>query len=52
MSEVKLDASGLTISSISLGDNILTSEDDKLLWNGEEFKSGGGRMVGDQWIFH
>lgn len=50
MSEVKLDETGLTSPSISLGDNTLSSEGDKLFWNGEEFKSGGGRMVGDQWI--
>ena len=50
MSEVKLDETGLTTPYISLGGNTLSSEGDKLLWNGEEFKSGGGRMVGDQWI--
>ncbi len=50
MSEVKLDANGLVTPSISLGDNILSSEDNKLFWNGEEFKSGGGHVVGEQWI--
>lgn len=52
MSEVKLDANGLVTPSISLGNNILSSEDNKLLWNGEEFKSsgGGGHNVGEQWI--
>lgn len=50
MSEVKLDASGLTTPSIVLGNNVLTSEEDKLIWNGEEFKSGGGHNVGEQWI--
>lgn len=52
MSEVKLDETGLTTPSISLGDNTLSSEGDKLLWNGEEFKSsgGGGHNVGEQWI--
>lgn len=51
MSEVKLDETGLTTPSISLGDNTLSSEGDKLLWNGEEFKSGaGGHSVGEQWI--
>ena len=50
MSEVKLDANGLVTPSISLGDNILSSEDNKLLWNGEEFKSGRNHNVGEQWI--
>lgn len=51
MSEVKLDANGLVTPSISLGDNTLSSEGDKLLWNGEEFKSGaGGHSVGEQWV--
>lgn len=50
MSEVKLDASGLTTPSIVLGDNVLTSEENKLIWNGEEFKSGGNHNVGEQWI--
>ena len=52
MNKVKLDASGLTTPSIVLGDNVLTSEENKLIWNGEEFKSsgGGGHNVGEQWI--
>lgn len=51
MSEVKLDETGLTTPSISLGDNTLSSEGNKLLWNGEEFKSGaGGHSVGEQWV--
>lgn len=51
MSEVKLDETGLTTPSISLGGNTLSSEGDKLLWNGEEFKSGvGGHSVGEQWV--
>lgn len=51
MSEVKLDETGLTTPSISLGDNTLSSEGNKLLWNGEEFKSGaGGHNVGEQWV--
>lgn len=51
MSEVKLDETGLTTPSISLGDNTLSSEGDKLLWNGEEFKpSSSGHNVGEQWI--
>ena len=51
MSEVKLDETGLTTPSISLGGNTLSSDGDKLLWNGEEFKSGsGGHNVGEQWI--
>lgn len=54
MSEVKLDASGLTTPSIILGNNVLTSEENKLIWNGEEFKSSSGGVsghnVGEQWI--
>lgn len=53
MSEVKLDANGLTTPSISLCGNILSAEDNKLLWNGEEFKSsnsGSGHNVGEQWL--
>lgn len=56
MSEVKLDKTGLTTPSISLGGNTLSSDGDKLLWNGEEFKSSssghniGGHNVGEQWI--
>jgi hypothetical protein len=48
MSEVKLDETGLTTPSISLGGNTLSSEGNKLLWNGEEFKSSaGGHSVGE-----
>lgn len=56
MSEVKLDANGLVTTSISLGGNTLSSDGDKLLWNGEEFASSsgehniGGHSVGEQWI--
>ena len=56
MSEVKLDANGLVTPSISLGGNTLSSDGDKLLWNGEEFASSsgehniGGHSVGEQWI--
>ena len=56
MSEVKLDANGLVTTSISLGGNTLSSDGDKLLWNGEEFASSssghniGGHNVGEQWI--
>ena len=55
MSEVKLDETGLTTPSISLGGNTLSSDGDKLLWNGEEFKSAdgsgsSGHNVGEQWI--
>ena len=50
MSEVKLDASGLVTPSVMLGDNVLSSEEDKLIWNGEEIKGSGGHNVGEQWI--
>jgi hypothetical protein len=52
MSEVKLDSNGLVTPSISLKGNTLSSDGDKLLWNGEEYKSsgGGGHNVGEQWI--
>ena len=50
MSEIKLDASGLVTPSIALGNNVLTSEYDKLIWNGEEIKGSGGHNVGEQWI--
>ena len=50
MSEIKLDASGLVTPSVMLGDNVLSSEEDKLTWNGEEIKGSGGHNVGEQWI--
>ena len=50
MSELKLDASGLVTPSVMLGDNVLSSEEDKLIWNGEEIKGSGGHNVGEQWI--
>lgn len=51
MSKIKLDASGLTTPSIMLGNNVLTSEENKLIWNGEEFKSSASpHNVGEQWI--
>ena len=50
MSEVKLDASGLVTPSVMLGDNVLSSEENKLIWNGEEIKGSGGHNVGEQWI--
>lgn len=50
MSEIKLDASGLVTPSVMLGDNVLSSEEDKLIWNGEEIKGSGGHNVGEQWI--
>lgn len=53
--ETKLNADGLVAPSVStreidFGEDVLSVTNGNLFLNGEEIKSGGGHVVGEQWI--